>query len=220
MSSPRRDPIIEFVGLPGAGKSTIARALREAYPQMRGPQVPAASRRVGWDVLASAVALFLSLRPFAANDPNRCAKLLEAYYVYRHGLGAPILLEQGLIQRLWSAVVDRRRCPPARLSAFASRVAKAGPDLIISVTLPPDVAAARILARPRGNSRYERMAEAEIIARMGPASRVYETLLTLWRAHSPAEIVEISGEDPVAQNVERLHAIIRRKFPGLEGSAA
>lgn len=219
MSSRRRHPIIEFVGLPGAGKSTIARALRELYPQMRGPQVPPAPRRASFSVLASAAALFLSLRPFAANDLNRCFKLMEAYHVYRHGLGAPILLEQGLIQRLWSAVVDRRRCPQARLAAFARRVAPAGPDLIVSVKLPPPLAAARILARPRGNSRYERMAEAEIIARMAPAASVYETLLSLWRAHSPAEIIEISGEDPVAENVEHLDALLRSKFPGLERSA-
>lgn len=215
MPSRRRDPIIEFVGLPGAGKSTITRGLREVYPGMLGPQVPKAPMRGSIGVFASAASLFLSLRPWASNDLNRLSKLIEAHYVYQHGLGAPLLLEQGLIQRLWSAVADRTRCPPQRLAGFAARVAQAGPDVIVWVRVRPETAAARILARPVGNSRYERMPEAEIIRRLGPADEVYEALIALYRLHSPAAIIELSGEDPVSTSVARVASFLKTTLPAL-----
>ncbi|WP_421693400.1 AAA family ATPase [Aestuariivirga sp.] len=219
MPSQRRDPIIEFVGVPGAGKSTIARALREIYPGLLGPQVPRAPFRADARLLAAAAGLFLSLRPLAANDPNRFAKLIEAHYVYQHGLAAPLLLEQGLVQRLWSAVADRTRYSPERLAAFARLLAGAGPDVIIWVSVRPEVAAARIHARPRGNSRYERMDEAEIIRRLGPAAELYATLVSLYRQHSPAAILELSSDEPVAANVERAAQFLRRALPQLKSRA-
>ena len=99
-------------------------------------------------------------------------------------------------------------------------LAEAAPDVIVHVRTAPATAAARILSRPTGNSRYERMAEAEIIARMGPAAAIYDTLLGLFRQHSAAAILEISGEDPVADNTARIAAFLRGALPALMGQGA
>ena len=219
MASQRRDPIIEFIGVPGAGKSTIARALREIYPGMLGPQVPRAPFRANAQLLAAASLLFLSLRPFAPNDPNRFVKLIEAHYVYRHGLGAPLLLEQGLIQRLWSAVADRRAYSPERLAAFTRLLAGAGPDVIVWVTVDPEIAASRIHARPRGNSRYERMSKDAITAKLGPAAALYETLAALYRQHSGAAILKLSSDAPVAENVALIAQFLQSALPNLKAGA-
>ncbi len=215
MAEALRPPIIEFVGLPGVGKSTIARGLGALLPPTRGPQVPPASRRGSARLYGAAAGLLLSLRPPAANDLHRCFKIIEAHNVYRHGLAAPLLLEQGLIQRLWSAVADRRGFSQQRLEALTRLLAEAPPDVIVRVSTRPETAAARILSRPRGNSRYERMPEAEIIARLGPADAIYATLLELFRQHSRAAILEISGEDPVAENVARVASFVRGALPRL-----
>jgi hypothetical protein len=216
MADGPRSAIIEFAGLPGVGKSTIACAFRPLLADVRGPQVPAASRRASARVYGAAASLLLSLRPLSFNDLHRCLKIIEAYNVYRHGLGAPLLLEQGLIQRLWSAIADRTRYSPQMLEAFVGILAEAPPDVIVWVKTAPQIAARRIIARPRGNSRYERMAEPAIIDRLEAAGQVYETLVGLYRRHSGAAILELSGEDPVNGNVARVAAFVRSHIPDLQ----
>jgi thymidylate kinase len=211
-----RSAIIEFTGLPGAGKSTIARAFRPLLAEARGPQVPPASRRGSARVYGAAASLFLSVRPLAVNDLHRCLKIIEAYNVYRDGLGVPLLLEQGLIQRLWSALADRMGYSPNKLEAFVGILGEAPPDVIVWVKTAPQTAAQRIIARPRGNSRYERMAEPEITERLEAAGQLYENLIDLYRRHSAAAILELSGEDPVSANVARVAAFVRTHVPGLE----
>ena len=216
MADGGRRAIIEFAGLPGAGKSTITRGFRPLMGETRGPQVPPFSRRASPMLYAAAASFFLSLRPLGFNDAHRCLKLIEAYNAYRYGLGAPLLLEQGLIQRLWSTLADRMEYKPEKLEAFVHRLAEAPPDVIVWVKTKPEVAAQRILQRPRGNSRYERMAAPEIIAKLGTAGQVYETLIGLYRRHPAAAILELSGEDPVDENVARVTSFVRAHVPGLE----
>ena len=114
--------------------------------------------------------LLLSLRPWRPNDLHRLVAHRRGPARLRAtSRSRPLLLEQGLIQRLWA----HPRRPP-RPSAqqpprqpHRRRWPSPPPDVIVRVDTPYAVAAARIHARPRGNSRYERLAEAEIIARLG-----------------------------------------------------
>jgi hypothetical protein len=218
MADRQRSAIIEFAGLPGAGKSTIARGLRPLLPEVLGPQLPPASRRASPRLYAAVLSLGLSLRPLQLNDLHRCLKIIEGYNIYRHGLGAPLLLEQGLIQRLWSAAADRAAYDPVRLEGLVRLLAAAPPDVIVWVRTAPESAAARILTRPHGNSRYERMEERDMVKRLGSADRLYENLIGLYRRHSSAAILELSGEDPVCGNVARVAAFVKAQLPRLEVS--
>jgi hypothetical protein len=220
MTDRKRQPVIEFVGVPGAGKSTLVRRLREVFPAMLGPQLPPASRRAGAALYAAAAALFLSIRPLFAYDLNRCFKIIEAHNIYREGLSAPLLLEQGLLQRVWAVIADRRIGSPQRLESFMRLLAEAPPDVIVRINTPPVIAAQRILARRRGNSRYEHMAEADIAARLGPAEAVYDILLAAFRDHSRVAILDVSGEDPIAENVPRIADFVLNALPGLDTARA
>lgn len=211
----RTNPIIEFVGVPGAGKSTIARAFRPFVPNALGLQLPPAPYRGSPALLLAAAGLAFSLRPFALNDVHRMVRLVQAHRVYEQGPAAPLLLEQGLIQRLWAMVADRRYYAESRLEHLVAVMAKAAPDVIVRVHTPHDVAAARIEARPHGNSRYERMTKAEIIARLAPADAMYDRLVALYRRYSAADIIEVSGVDRVEDNAARIAA-----FVGAEASGA
>lgn len=213
MLAPRREPIIEFAGLPGVGKSTLVRSLQVSLPAARGPQLPRAGAAASLAILPAALPLILSLRPFAGNDLNRLVKLLEAHSIYQSGLGAPLLLEQGLLQRLWSCLADRRAFSAARLSTLVEAMAPAAPDVIVWVRTTPETAASRIRARPSGNSRYERMPEAEIIARLEPAGRIYEQIIGLYRRHAATSVLEIWGEDPLSDNTGRIRAFLGETLP-------
>lgn len=202
----RAEPIIEFVGVPGAGKSTIARAFRPLLPHALGLQLPHAPFRGSAALLSSTAAFFLSLRPLEANDLHRMLRLVQAHRVYEQALPAPLVLEQGLIQRLWATMADRAHFSDAKLERLVDVMARAAPDLIVRVRTPHDVAAARIDARPYGNSRYEQMSVANTIVRLGPADALYDRLVNLYRRHSAAAVVEISGTDPVEANVARIAA--------------
>jgi hypothetical protein len=64
------------------------------------------------------------------------------------------------------------------------------------------------------------MAESDIIARLGPADAVYDTLVGLFRRHSHAAILDISGEDPINDNAVRIEAFLRSVLPDLTGRQA
>lgn len=212
----RAEPIIEFVGIPGAGKSTIARAFRPLLPNALGLQLPPAPFRGSPALLARTAQFFLALRPLEPNDLHRMLRLVQAHRVYEQALPAPLVLEQGLIQRLWATIADRARYSDAKLDRLVAVMAQAAPDLIVRVKTPHDVAAARIDERPHGNSRYEQMSVAETVARLGPADALYDRLVGLYRRHSAVSIIELSGTDPVEANVAR----IAESLGGLRSAAA
>lgn len=209
----RANPIIEFVGVPGSGKSTIARAFRPLLPNAIGLQLPRAAFRGSPALLAHAAALLMSLRPFRSNDFNRMLRIVEAQRVYAQPLAAPLLLEQGLIQRLWATLADRERYSESHLDSLIGVMAKSPPDVIVRVNTPHAVAASRIHARTHGNSRYERLAEAEITARLGPANDLYDKLVDLYHRHSAVAIIAVPGTDPVEENVARVAACLAEARP-------
>lgn len=205
----RANPIIEFVGLPGAGKSTIAGAFRHFLPGALGPQLPPAPFRGSRALLFSAAALMFSLRPFQLNDLHRTIRLVQAHRVYEKGLPAQLLLEQGLIQRLWAMIADRSFYSDEKLERLVKVMGRCAPDVIVRVNTPHDIAASRIQARPHGNSRYERMSRADIVPRLAPADAIYDRLVALYRRHSTADIIEVSGTDPVEDNARRIAAFMK-----------
>lgn len=188
--------------------SRLLMVVRPLLPNAIGLQLPPGVFRGSPSLLAHAAALLVSLRPFRSNDIHRMVRIVEAQRVYAQPLAAPLLLEQGLIQRLWAILADRGSFSESRLDSLIGVMAKSPPDVIVRVNTPNAIAASRIHARPRGNSRYERLAEAEIIARLGPANALYDRLVDLYRRHSAAVIIAVPGTDPVEDNVARVAACL------------
>lgn len=204
----RAEPVIEFVGLPGAGKSTITRALPPGWPTSRNTD-PAAlplARRL-W-LYRHALGFMLSLRPLALKDIDRMRKLAAELRFYERGAAGPLVIDQGMIQKLWSILLDRRRFSSGALERLVAALAPTAADLVVWLATPPDLAAERLVARNGGNARLQKRPEEEMMAGLVAGQARYAMLLDLFRRHARCRVLELAGTDPVEVNAARVTAAV------------
>lgn len=204
----RADPVIEFVGLPGAGKSTITRALPQAWPTSRStdpPPLPLARRL--W-LCRHALAFMLSLRPLQWKDIDRMARLAAELRFYERPATGPLVIDQGMIQKLWSILLDRTRYSASALERLVAALAPTSADLVVWLATPPAVAAERLVARNGGNSRLQKRPEPDMKAGLVAGQRHYSMLMELYRRHAASRIIELTGTEPVEVNAARIAAAV------------
>ena len=211
----RAKPVIEFVGLPGAGKSTITRALPPGWPTSRNTVPPALplSRRL-W-LYRHALAFMLSLRPLEWKDVGRLGKLAAELRFYDRHAAAPLVIDQGMIQKLWSILLDRRNYSPAALERLVVALGPSAADLVVWLGTPPELAAERLVARNGGNARLQKRSEPEMRSGLVAGQGHYEMLIDLYRRHSACSVLELSGTDPVEVSTARVVAAVAE----MEGQA-
>jgi len=184
--------VVELFGIPGSGKSTLAAAAAKKVEfATRGDVSGQWARRnafmkfsalAGWHARPSRSVLVLrfaiAARITSIQSWKRLSKLLAKSRRLRSAR-APVLLDQGLLQDLWSILYASRktRIDP-RLAVPLIRLLYEGIDArIVYVEIDPEIASARIASRPHGNSRLD-----------GLESRAIEEGLV--RAHAlPAALV-------------------------------
>jgi thymidylate kinase len=188
--------IIEFVGLPGAGKSSVA---EHVIPRLRergivcgdkwtittGARVEGrlgryvrvaafAARHPG--VLAATARHALALRPFAREQLRRATRPL--YWGYRLATASTegytaVVMHEGPLHDAWCSLLGTRGHSPAALRLLVRRLAQAVPYRVVYVhfRLPIDVALARVVAR--STTRLFNSANPDISRRLllahGPA---------------------------------------------------
>src|SRR6266513_4037316 len=170
--------LVEFVGLPGAGKTTLASAVarRLARRGLAVKNVGSLYPDTSWKVRARKMARGLRetlLRPQSAYRSGLAvlasgqrslvdaAKALHNWLfissvVEENGSGAHVvLLDEGVFQALWSIGYSGRDGALAAL-LYDLYPLFPRPDLVVIVDVGPAIAAARLAARPFGGSRLER----------------------------------------------------------------
>jgi thymidylate kinase len=201
------DLLVEFAGLPGVGKTTLAAHTRTSLTE-RGVACALADVGVSATVrrpvrvlrrlaLASAQ---LSTQPSAAVTALRAVRstgqeslldavsgVLQWYAVQRLGVrsrqrGGVHLLEEGQVQTLWSLTLRagvRRRAEGAdALSRLtAGLVAGYRPDLVVVVEAPIDQVSSRLGARASKHSRTQRLAEPRRSGELERGRRRLEEIL-------------------------------------------
>jgi hypothetical protein len=204
----RADPVIEFVGLPGAGKSTITRALPEAWPTSRNtdpPPLPLARRL--W-LYRHALAFMLSLRPLQWRDAGRLGKLAAELRFYERTSAGPLVIDQGMIQKLWSILLFRRSYSHAALERLVAALAPTAADVVFWLDTAPDLAAERLVARNGGNSRLQKMPEPEVKSGLVAGQGLYTMLIEIYRRHAASRIIELSGTEPVEAAAAQIIAAV------------
>ena len=209
-----RRTVVELCGLPGSGKTTLARTLVEVL-RVAGVEASVldtpisaavgrsarAARRLG---LASTAAVRRPLQSaraavWFASGHQSPADAAAAYVqwlavqrlVDRADPAASVrLLEEGAVQTLWTALL-RADGSSSGSSAWGLLPRSARSDVVVLVDVPLETASARLARRRSRHSRTQLLDPAARRAELARGRDLLEELV----AHCPLPVVRVAGDD-------------------------
>lgn len=239
MSAEQRPPrsfIVEFCGLPGAGKTSLSSAIGQEGDGLtlsrptRGiaPDVPTGrrlSRKLGLiaaesirrPVLEARLAHLIgrSGQPGMGEAVSRWVQWASTQALMSRARRAPgvHVFDEGVLQALWS--LGLRGDPAAALRMLTGSVGRwSAPDLVIVLDPPVDLLVRRLRDRSSEHSRLQRLTDdVELHAELVRGRTLLDRLVAWWDETSGAEasVVRIRNEqhDPAVTMVA-VDAAIRR----------
>ena len=140
---------------------------------------------------------------------GRAFELMAFLRYYQRSMPLPVVLDQGLAQKLWSLLIESEQFSDQALEDAISDLAPFAPDLLVWVEVAPDVAAARIAMRQGGNSRFDNDPAARTRARLEPLCQLYSNIIEQM-AHLPGvRRIDLDGSLAPADNARRIAALCR-----------
>lgn len=217
--------VVEFCGLPGAGKSTLARALVERLRaggvpavDVMAPLGPRAGRgvriarkvamvgRAALDPDAWRIASEVGLRSGQADRRDRIARPLNLLVVRAAVARAAQhtgvhVLDQGPLQEWWSAAL---RADERRVLGWAAADGPTRADLLVRVDTPVDVLVTRLAGRAGAQSRLEGLGPDAQRAELVRADALLDALCAE-SVHSSGtrrpRILRVDGLDPATVEI-------------------
>jgi thymidylate kinase len=227
--------VIELLGLPGAGKSTLSRLIADRLAATDLVVEEATfSRDHGTGRLRRVAEKFIFVLAYLCAEPCRAAHVLgrvtrtrqatlfdwatsvvNFFYIaslYRQAVGGPgvLLLDQGIAQAVWSiGFAAQQRCWDQTVGT--GRFLSPLPDLVVVVRASPEVILARLGQREKRASRLEE-------ARFNPADTLdrcsdrLSAVIALLR-HQNVELIEVfnEGKNQLETEVEQIVALTLRR---------
>jgi thymidylate kinase len=216
--------IIELFGVPGSGKTSLAAAVadkvrfvsrHEIVDQWRQrPLLGKAGELVKshlqlsqmWAVLRFARAARLT----RAESLGRLSRLVAKSRRLR-SVGEPVLLDQGLMQELWSVLYasGRTQIDPALVAPLIKALYDPSDTCVVYVTIDAATAAQRVSGRSKGNSRLDRKDPGEIADELTSASELPDRLIEGARL-AGISVRTVDGSLPCSVNADAVLAAAAR----------
>ncbi len=201
--------IVECVGLPGAGKTTICGLV--TAPHGKKGAVPLSAMRADTALLRAAWRIFflsISARPLSLNRLKRGFNLIVFLRHYQFRV-RNILLDQGLVQKLWSLLQDAS-FSMTRLDRVIASLRLFAPDHLVWIVTPVNLSAQRIAERRHGNSRLDGLPPDEAEARLATTVELLEMLVARFSAASGVNVLKLNGGAPPEANAARIDGLLGR----------
>jgi thymidylate kinase len=205
--------IVEIAGLPGAGKTTICKLV--TLPHVSRGSVGLANFSAVFGSIPLLWCLFmlsLSIRPISWRRLLRAAKMTAFLRYYSRAGQGLVLLDQGLIQKLWSMLIGSAYYSPILLERLMTTLRPFAPDHVVWIKVSPPVAARRIAGRMHGNSRFDGLAFDEIVRQIEPHALLLQELVKKFSEKTNVKLWILDGEEPIECNAYKLSKLLRMQM--------
>jgi hypothetical protein len=201
--------VIELAGLPGAGKTTICTQI--AIPHRNKYSVPLTELRLWTGALPFARHLFLfcaSCYPFSWSRFERTINIMALLRCYRPH-ERPTVLDQGLVQKIWSIMLDAEVYSETLLERVMADIKPFAPRYVVQVETPLEYAALRISQRSHGKSRFDGLTLNEIYLNLRTKERLLIELIDLYQQQTGVSILRLNGLESPYLNALKIDELLR-----------